>query len=429
MTGRPALEDIVTMLLRNFWLCCLSAGLFAGVFLPGRAAASGYEFDGVGARSIARGGAVIADAADWTAIYWNPANLAEVRRHEAGLELKAGKSYSRDGNSFNVGPLGNPFSKKKLDSSFFFGSAGSVLPLDDSSALGVGVYMPLLQGSKFSDSDPTPAFYNSIEYEGFATIGVGNVSYARKLTERFSGAAGVNVVYGRLESDSRHDFAVSPYTFAADVITQKLDGSGYGVEAVFGGKYEITDRVFAGAVFRSGTNVEIKGEAEAVSVAMGTERSDFEFTLRQPPTSGIGLAWKDGGRVTFTCDFTQTWWKGFSNKTDYSTPGLTMLADTPNTFSWKNSYKVRAGALWRYSERTDYMAGYAYDTPAIDGGSIDFSSAIDVPMHRFSGAVSRRWGNFEGTLAGLLGYNSRNTAGVNYRLGGWYFISEGKYRF
>ncbi len=417
----------MTATLRNFGLC-LAAGLFTAVFLPGGAAASGYEFDGVGARAIARGGAVIADATDWTAIYWNPANLAEVRRHEAGLELKAGKSYSRDGNSFNLGPLGNPFSKKKLDSSFFFGSAGSVLPIDEDSTLGVGVYMPLLQGSKFGDTDPTPTFYNSLHYEGFAAIAVGNVSYARKLTERFSGAAGLNVVYGRLESESRHDFAFSPFSASADVITQKMDGSGYGVEAVFGGKYEITDRWFAGAVFRSGAKVELKGEAEAVSTVLPTEKSDFEFTLRQPPTSGVGLAWKDGGRFTFTFDCTQTWWKGFSNATKYDTQG-TLLLDTPNTFDWNNSWKFRAGALWKYSESTDYMAGYAYDTPAIDGGSIDFSSAIDVPMHRFSGAVSRRWGNFEGTLAGLLGYNSRNTAGVNYRLGGWYFISEGKYRF
>ena len=406
--------------------------LLAAALAPGRCGASGYEFDGVGARAIARGGAVIADAADWTAIYWNPANLAEVRRHEAGLELKAGRSYTRDGNSFNIDTdadgygNGGVFSKKKSDSGFFFGSAGSVLPLDDSSALGVGVYLPLLQGARFSDDRPLNAAVSSVEYEGSAAIAVGNVSYARRLTERFSGAAGVNVVYGRLKSDMTLAYFLPGPT--PDVLERKLDGSGYGVEAVFGGKYEITDRWFAGAVFRSGANVRLKGEAEADSTNLGSERTDFEFTLRQPPTSGVGLAWKDGGRFTFTCDFTQTWWKGFSNATKFKTQG-TLLTDTPNTFSWKNSYKIRAGALWNYSERTDYMAGYAYDTPAIDGRSIDFSSAIDVPMHRFSAAASRRWGNFEGTLAGLLGYNSRNTAGVNYRLGGWYFISEGKYRF
>lgn len=410
------------------------AGLFAAaLFLAAvNAAASGYEFDGVGARSIARGGAVIADAIDWSAIYWNPANLADVKRREAGVELKGGRSHSRDGNSFNIdanadgAPDGNVFSKKKADSSFFFGSAGGVVPLGEDAALGVGVYMPLLQGSEFKDTDPLNAGFNSIDYEGQAAIAVGNVSYARRLTEKFSGAVGLSAVYGRLKSDVTLDYFLPGPT--PDVLTKNLDGSGYGVEAVFGGKYELTDRLFAGAVFRSGAKVKIKGDAEAVSTNLGSEKSDFEFTLKQPPTSGIGLAWKDGGRWTFTADFTQTWWRGFSNATKYDTQG-TLLTDTDNTFDWKNSFKYRAGALWHYSERTDFMFGYAYDTPAIDGGSIDFSSAIDVPMHRFTAAASRRWGDFEGTLAGLVGYNSRNTNGVNYRLGGEYLIAEGKYRF
>lgn len=45
----------------------------AALAAPAAAGASGYEFDGIGARSMARGGAVIADAADWSAVYWNPA--------------------------------------------------------------------------------------------------------------------------------------------------------------------------------------------------------------------------------------------------------------------------------------------------------------------------------------------------------------------
>lgn len=412
----------------------------AGLFLPGflfglispvPAVASGYEFDGVGARSIARGGAVIADAADWTAIYWNPANLAGVKRREAGLELKGGLSKTRDGNSFNVGGTGGIFSKKKTDSSFFFGSAGSVVPLNEDSALGVGLYLPLLQGSKFKDNHPLNAAFNSIDYEGSAVIGVGNISYARRLTEKFSGAVGLNVIYGRLKSDMTLDYTLilpGPIVVGPDVLTQDMEAGGYAVEAVFGGKYELTDRLAAGAVFRSGAKVKLKGEANAVSNQLGTEKSDMEFTLKQPPTSGVGLAWKNGGRWTFTADFTQTWWRGFSNAIDYKTPG-TILTDTSNTFDWKTSYKYRLGALWKYNERTDFMAGYAYDTPAIDGGSIDFSSAIDVPMHRFTAAASRRWGDFEGTLAALYGQNSRNANGVNYRLGGEYLIAEGKYRF
>lgn len=416
---------MVSINTRLFLAGCVLA---AAVSAPAPARASGYEFDGVGARAIARGGAVIADATDWTAIYWNPANLTGVKEREAGLELKAGKSYTRDGNSFNLQDPNFPndaFSRKKSDSSFFFGSLGAAVPLDEKSAFGVGVYVPLMQGSDFADTSATNAQYSGINYEGFASLMVANISYARKVSDRASFSLGANAIRGNLASDVELGFKIP----TAGVTIKELDGTGYGLEGVFGAKYALTESVALGAVFRSGAKVKIEGDAKARAAALAmSEDSDFKFTLKQPPTSGIGAAWRYRDDLTFTCDFAQTWWKGFSNELTYDTPG-TLLADQANTFNWKNSYKLRAGALWSYSENADLMAGYAYDTPAIDAGSIDFSTAIDVPMHRFSAAASRRWGPVEGTLAGLVGYNSRNAGGVNYRLGGWYFISELKYNF
>lgn len=402
------------------------AALLAVLAAPGTAYASGYEFDGIGARAVARGGAVIADSPDWTAIYWNPANLTEVTSREAGLELKAGKSYMRDGNSFSLKDPNYPadvFGKKKIDSAFFFGSVGAVVPLDSESALGAGFFVPLMQGSKFKDTSSTNAQYNSIDYDGFASIIVGNVSYARKVSKKVSVALGINAMRGNIDSDTKLGA-----NLLGGTIVKKLEGSGYNIEEVVGANYHYSDVLSFGAVFRTGSKVKLKGEADASAPIFGAEKSDFEFTLRQPPTSGIGAAWVYRKNLVFTCDFTQTWWRGFSNETKYDTQG-TLLTNTGNTFNWRNSYKFRAGALWTYSDNTDLMAGYAYDTPAMDAGSLDLSTAIDVPMHRLSAALSHRWDSIEGTLGGLLGYNSRNAGGVNYRLGGWYLISEIRYKF
>jgi len=49
------------------------------------------------------------------------------------------------------------------------------------------------------------------------------------------------------------------------------------------------------------------------------------------------------------------------------------------------------------------MAGVAYDQPALDAGSIDLSTTIDVNMCRLSGGVAHRWKeNFE-TIVGAVG--------------------------
>lgn len=416
---------------------CFAAA--AVVFLAGgqRLFASGYEFDGVGAAAVARGGAVIADASDWTAIYWNPANLAGIKGREAGLELKAGKSYTGDGNSLNT-PVGNPFDDKKIDSPFTLGSAGAVLPLNDRSALGFGFYVPLAQGVEFSDTAPDPGFFSSIDYKNFMTIGVGNISYSRRLTDSFSAAAGLNALYADLETRSVSDMASSPLLFqrfllglglpGPDAVTQKLDGKGRAAEGVFGVKYELSDKASLGAVFRTGARIAVRGTATAVSRVFDAEKSDFRFTLKQPATSGIGAAWRPGWGATVTCDLGLTWWHGFSNMIEYKTPGL-LLQDQPNTFKWRNSYKFRLGIKKVFEKSADLLLGYAFDTPALDKGSLDFANAVDVPMHRVSAGLSRKWGNVRTTLSALSGAGKRRVGGVDYSLSGWYFLGEVRYGF
>ena len=410
----------------------ITAGLFMGMFflnslLPARVSAAGYEFDGIGARSVARGGAVIADAADWTAIYWNPANLPGVAR-QVGLELRAGKMESKDGNSFK-----NPFtvfSRTKNSPSFVLGSAGGVIPLNLRSAIGFGFYVPIMQGVAFEDTDKL-GLYNKFKSEGYAALAVTNVSYASELTGKLSGGAGLDIIYAKLKSKTVNDFAFFPVTSGPDVIKSELDGHGYGLEGVFGLKYKQNEELSYGAVFRTGSKFDIKGDASAThsNGLLPDERSDFTLHFKHPPTSGAGFAWKIKKALTLTGDITQTWWKGFSNKTTYDTPGPRVLKSSANTYKWVNSVKFRAGALWNYDQRTDFLFGYAFDTPAIDKNSIDFSTAIDVPMHRFSAAATRKFGSLDWTLGALAGGGSRKAGGVHYSVKGWYVMSEVSYRF
>ena len=411
------------------------AGLFLAGFLfnllsPGGVRASGYEFDGVGAASVARGGAVVADSPDWTAIYWNPANLAGAPR-QAGLELRGGSSHSKDGNSFNTPgfPDPNPFNKKTSDSSFLFGAAGAVVPLKNDSALGFGVYTPIMQGSNFKNNATAPvSLFNSLDYKSQVVLAVANLSYSRKLSDSLSAGLGVNLVYVDFQTKAVSSFAVNPFTFSPDVETAKLNGSGSGLEGVAGVKYDYTKELAFGAVFRTGSKFKVSGDATAVSQVLPRETSNFEVWLKQPPTSTLGAAWQARKALKLTCDLSQTWWRGFSNAKTFDTPG-SMLQSSGNTLDWKTSYKFRAGALWNYDEKTDLMFGYAFDTPAIDKNSIDFSTAIDVPMHRFSAAITKKWRPVEATLGALAGSGKRTAGGVDYSLSGWYLMAEAKYLF
>ena len=49
--------------------------------------AGGYETFGLGARATSMGGAFIGLADDWTASYWNPAGLAQLKGGAVGIDL------------------------------------------------------------------------------------------------------------------------------------------------------------------------------------------------------------------------------------------------------------------------------------------------------------------------------------------------------
>ncbi len=393
------------------------------VFSPRPIYSSGYEFDGIGAFEVLRGGAAIAVSDGWTSVYWNPANLSDQAgryRREIGIEIRVGGMTANDPNSFNL-PGANPFDKNKLNYSVFTGSLGGMFNLKSGWGLGFGAYCPLMQGSSFNDNANHPV-YSSLDYEGFAVIEVNNVSVSRQISDRFSVGAGLDIIYGRLKSDSGIGFNFHPIFFNSGIQTTKLEGSGWNAEGVFGLKYNLNSRWILGAVFRTGSRVKIKGKAESQYNAI-SEKSDFEFLLKHPPTSGVGAALKFNKDTVVSVDFTQTWWKGFSNKVTYDNP-QTLLQNQSNTFDWKNSWKVRLGFVKTLSEKTGIVGGYAFDVPAIDSGSVDFSTAIDVPMHRFSFGLRKRWKAGRLTFGGLCGLGKRSENEGNYKVSGWYFISE-----
>jgi hypothetical protein len=98
----------------------------ASLFATSSCFGSGYEFEGIGAREVSRGGAAIADSPNWTAIYWNPANIqksAERDESNGGIEIFAGQAHAKDGNSLSSLPVGAIFTKDNLDSGFVLGAA------------------------------------------------------------------------------------------------------------------------------------------------------------------------------------------------------------------------------------------------------------------------------------------------------------------
>lgn len=392
--------------------------LLALLSFGGQIFAAGYEFEGIGLREVSRGGAAIASVDDWTAIYWNPARLIMNDKPQLAGEFWGGWSNAYDGNSL-VSLLGQTFSKKTLNSTAYLGAWGAVLPLKDRKiAFGTGMYTPLLQGVKFEDVSLAGT---KVEVDSFGGIIVGNISLGMELSPSVSLGIGMNVVRGNTKSKIKMDNGFSSY----------WNGNGLSNEGILGLNWKISPKLSGGAVYRSGAVIPIETQANA---SFGVEeKSDLRFNFVYPPTAGIGVSYQANPQWLLSLDLNRTWWKKFKSAIDFTQAGL-LLQDRQNTFNWKDTSKLRLGSGFQWTEKTQLLLGYSFDQYAIDSGSIDFSTAIDVNMNRFSAGVNYLLTENVGLGLGLVygqGKRTENYSGqeVLYKLSGGQVMTEIQYNF
>lgn len=397
---------------------------------PALARASGYEFEGIGTRHVSRAGAATADAKDWSAIYWNPAGLASAPR-SVGAQVFGGWAFQRDSDSLSSLP-GYAFGRDRLSSSFVLGAAGAVVPVGESAALGLGVYTPLLQGLDFQETSTSGA---EVRYKGSATVLTTNLSLGVRLTETLLAGFGLDLLYGHVDNTTRVIDPANPTVFSQPTdLEGGFSGNGYGLESVLGLLWTPHPRLTLGLTARSGAEVVIRGDAHSklTSSTLGPlydEHSRFRYPVHHPPTLDTGLAWRASDAWTLTFDVHQTFWRCFTSAMTFDTAG-TLLANTTNSYHWRDTWKARLGAAWKAGERTELLAGYSYDRFAVDAGAVDFATAVDVPMHRVSVGWNQRWtGAFSTVLGAIGGYGERKVGPKRYALSGVQLMAETVLKF
>jgi len=410
----------------RFLLCLFFLNLAMISFAYG----SGYEFEGIGARQVSRGGAAIASSDDWTSIYWNPGNIVgSVQKNgaEFGLEFFGGRMSAYDSNSLSGLPgIGAIFSKTTEDSNYLLGATGCLIPVGKKAALALGFYTPLLQGSKFQDSSKiTPS--HTLDFKSSAGILTWNVSGSFQLSPTLSAGVGLDILYGRVVSKN----SLTGYPFSGNTISTDLEADGIAPEGIFGLKYNPHSKVALGAVYRTGGDVKLKGHATVnnTSLLLPNEKSGVDLALRHPPTAGLGAAYQPNGRLILSLDLNETYWRRFTDAKHFDTQGV-FLQDSGNTFHWKNAWKIRFGSEFKLTDYTDLMAGYSFGSPALDAGSVDLSTAVDVYMNGVSVGLSHSWTPRWETILGVLGgYGTRREGDVRYRVTGLQLMAESSWKF
>ncbi len=340
--------------------------------------ANGLNLNGFGARASAMGGAFVGLADDFTAVFWNPAGLALMKKGTFGLTgdiLMPSAKYT-------VGT----YSMETKSKMYPAGLLGYFKPIGERIVVGVGAYTLSGLGAAWNNTGleaalvfpyppavftPTLGAYEWESFIGSVTIAP---SIAIKVSEQVYLGATFNINYGFFKTEQWGTYAVvSPPAPGQQNMTamapptlvnfgqQTLDVKGWGFGATFGLLVKPADWISFGATYRTQANIKLSGttEIENVNLLGLANSSGTEMKVPSPMWLAGGIALKPIEKLTLTFDAQYTNWAKLQE--------IAVTFDDP---VWNGALGEDAALLLNWANKTQLRGGFEYDLGkiAIRGG-------------------------------------------------------------
>lgn len=309
----------------------------------------GFQVTAQGARAMGMGSAFTAVADDASAIYYNPAGLAFLRKSELIAGGMVARTLEGTFDSNGTPPGAGVHEEQRTGDNLLpqiYGAFGNRVKF------GVGVYTPFGLPMRWEDPptftgrfssytavvktinvNPTVAF----KAGGFS-IGLGADYVLSKIQlERFlrPSAAPVNIVDTKLKSDL-------------------ADSHGWGWNA--GVLWESPTKVLRfGAAYRDSIEVDHKAVASFNHLIPGLPTSvpkgDYpaKVSIEFPSSLNLGVAWKAGPSTTIAFDADRTNWSSFDELTVILTgspaPGTHRVTNWDDTWTWRAGVETGCGVI------------------------------------------------------------------------------------
>jgi long-chain fatty acid transport protein len=370
--------------------------LFSGVSAPARA--QGYGLYEQGACAMGRAGAgVAAPCDDGSAIFFNPAGLAQTE----GIVVSGGVTAVMPRGTFTNSKTGlvSSMDAKTYPAPTVYAAAslGRV-------AVGAGLFAPYGLATDW----PTSSEGRFLGYHSSVQSIYVQPTVALKLTEKVSVGGGVDITHTSLEMYRHVDLSgvqVAPgITFGAigvpvgtDFADIQLTGSGMHVGGHLGVLIKATDRVSVGARYLTGQRVKVRnGQVQTTQIntnqvlrvplgptlpagtpidaivapqfAPGATLSDQTATTEMPLPDQVvlGAAIKATGRMKIFADYQFTHWSMFEEIVivNQYAPTTTLVE------SYNNAQGIRLGVEYAVGSRAIVRAGFDGHGPGAPDQSV-----------------------------------------------------------
>lgn len=438
-------------LTRLFLVAILAVGLTTGL------SANGLNLNGFGARATGMGGAYVSLANDYTAVFWNPAGLAEMTKAQFGLAFDALIPTGK----YTAGPFEMKTEKKMYPA----GLLGYFQPIGKNIVVGLGAYTlsglgadwvnPGLEAALASPTPPglfTPALaaYDWRSFIGSVTIAP---SIAVKLNDMLYIGATFNLNYGFFKTDQwggsqiinlaapAPDMPMAAPFVLLNFGQQTLDVKGWGYGATFGIKIKPAEWISIGATYRTESKIKLSGTMD-IQYLSGLEpytgltianSAGASMDVPSPMWLAGGISVKPVQGLTLAFDAHYTNWAKLTEvPITFDNPVWTALLGSESSLvlNWANKTQLRFGAEYDFGQLA-VRAGYYYDpapapdatmnilTPSFTYNSLAFGIGYKAGGLTFDAAIEYLAGKKRTIVSGAMpGVHEENilvpTVGLSY---------------
>lgn len=343
---------------------------------------NGLSLNSIGTNALGMGGAHIALANDYSAIYWNPAGITQLTHPQVSIFVTDVIPMATYQFTFPAQYGGAAIDATAKTNHYISPNLAGYLPLLTGKKLtvGLGAYVPAGLGAEW-DGAELAAFSgpSMTAFEWMSKIAVFNISpgFAYKLNEKFSVGAAVNVYYGMMDMKRPMDtYSMLTQQPGQDgLMDAQYDesGSGLGYGVTLGALFKPMDLLSVGFTLRTKTTVKFEGTAKNSAFKVyNAEETDYERDLAWPVWIGGGIALKPTQKLAITADAQYSKWSDTEEKiiTEYLNPiwaGALTEEDRTMTLDWVDATQIRLGLQYQLNEAATLRAGYYHDpAPAPD---------------------------------------------------------------
>ena len=358
------------------------------VFLSSLAIANGLNLNSLGSRALAMGGAFVGLADDFSAIYWNPAGIAQFDKQCFGFygtDIIPSGTYKFEMLVQGFGTI-TVVDAETVSKHYLAGMAAYYRPLSENIVAGIAVYVPAGLGQSWDGADFAAIAGYDPSLEWRSKIGLVTIApaIAYRINDQFFVGASLNINYGVFDvamhaGSTEIPLIFPPYYMEVDLGQYEENMKGWGYGATFGILVKPSEMFSLGATFRTSSKVEYSGDASisglstlgSILGASLNSTSDLERVITWPMWIAGGVAFKPMENLTLTADVQYTQWSKIDvMETDYKDSFwrflMTKEGDDKRPMHWDDAVQIRFGAEYKINTIA-IRGGYYYDpSPAPD---------------------------------------------------------------